>query len=118
MGIRAVLSQKLVEDNKLHPCAILSKTLSLAERNYNVCNRELLALKAALEHWLEGANQLFLMWTDHRSFGGWPWRNRLGSVWQHVQCVPGASPLIGLLLVSFSYSLSLIAPDQTFRWTL
>ena len=40
-----------------HPCAYLSRRLSQAERNYDVGNRELLAVKVALEewrHWLEG----------------------------------------------------------------
>lgn len=37
--IRAVLSQWSLEDNKLHPCAFLSRKLSPAERNYDVGNR-------------------------------------------------------------------------------
>lgn len=38
--------------------------------NYDVGDRELLAIKIALEewiHWLEGTEQLFLMWTDHKN---------------------------------------------------
>ena len=41
-----------------------------AEHNYNVGNRELLAVKWALEgwrHWLEGAPHLFVIWTDHKN---------------------------------------------------
>ncbi|KAI3375053.1 hypothetical protein L3Q82_021575, partial [Scortum barcoo] len=41
-----------------------------AERNYGVGNWELLAIKVALEkwrHWLEGAEQPFLVWTDHKN---------------------------------------------------
>uniref|UniRef100_A0AAQ4Q5H4 Gypsy retrotransposon integrase-like protein 1 n=1 Tax=Gasterosteus aculeatus aculeatus TaxID=481459 RepID=A0AAQ4Q5H4_GASAC len=41
-----------------------------AERNYDVGNRELLAVKLALEewrHWLEGAEQPFIVWTDHKN---------------------------------------------------
>ena len=67
-GIRAVLSQRAEVDNKLHPCAFLSRRLKAAERNYDVGNRELLAVKVALEewrHWLEGAHHLFLVWKDH-----------------------------------------------------
>ena len=59
-GVGAILSQMSAGDNKLHPCAYLSRKLSSAERNYNVGNRELLAVKIALEewrHWLEGAEQ-------------------------------------------------------------
>ena len=40
-------------------------------RNYDICDRELLAMKLALEewrHWLEGATDLFLILPDHRNF--------------------------------------------------
>ena len=69
-GVGAVLSQRSPLDGKLHPCAYYSRRLSPAERNYDVGNRELLAVKQALEewrHWLEGAEQPFLVWTDHRN---------------------------------------------------
>lgn len=39
-----------------------------SKRNYDIGNRELLAMKLALEewhHWLEGAKLPFLVWTDH-----------------------------------------------------
>lgn len=70
VGVGAVLSQRSPIDNKVHPCAFLSRKLSPAERNYDVGNRELLAVKAALEewrHWLEGAEVPFLVWTDHKN---------------------------------------------------
>ncbi|XDV53693.1 hypothetical protein PO909_022129 [Leuciscus waleckii] len=44
--------------------------LTPAERNYDVGDRELLAMKAAFEewrHWLEGARQSFTVLTDHRN---------------------------------------------------
>ncbi len=44
--------------------------LSSAERNYDIGNRELLALKLALEewrHWLEGSGVPFIVWTDHKN---------------------------------------------------
>ena len=69
-GVGAVLSQRSEKDNKLHPCAFLSRKLSPAERNYDVGNRELLAVKIALEawrHWLEGAQHPFIVWTDHKN---------------------------------------------------
>lgn len=65
VAVCAVLSQSLA-DGKLHPCAFLSSRLSPAERNYDVGDRELLAIKMALEewrHWLEGAQHPFLVWT-------------------------------------------------------
>jgi hypothetical protein len=51
-----ILSQQSAQDQKLHPCAFLSHRLNPAEKNYNAGNRELLAVKMALEewrHWLE-----------------------------------------------------------------
>uniref|UniRef100_A0A8C6PPJ8 ribonuclease H n=1 Tax=Nothobranchius furzeri TaxID=105023 RepID=A0A8C6PPJ8_NOTFU len=68
-GVGAVLSQR-ASDNKVHPCAYFSCKLTPAERNYDIGNRELLAVKLALEewrHWLEGAEQPFLVWTDHKN---------------------------------------------------
>ena len=35
----------------LHPCTYLSQTFSPAERNYDIYDRELLAVIHALEHW-------------------------------------------------------------------
>ena len=61
-GVGAVLSQRSAKDQKVHPCAFFSRKLSTAERNYDVGNRELLAVKLALEewrHWLEGSEQPF-----------------------------------------------------------
>ncbi|KAL0150500.1 hypothetical protein M9458_054317 [Cirrhinus mrigala] len=49
---------------------MLDQKLSSAERNYDVGNRELLAMKAALEewrHWLEGAQHPFTVLTDHKN---------------------------------------------------
>ncbi|XP_051716342.1 uncharacterized protein sh2d1ab isoform X1 [Ctenopharyngodon idella] len=69
-GVGAVLSQRQGEPPRLHPCAFFSKTLSPAEQNYDIGNRELLAIKLALEewrHWLEGALHPFEVITDHRN---------------------------------------------------
>ena len=70
VGVGAVLSQRSATDHKLHPCAFFSRRLSPAERNYDIGNRELLAVKMALEewrHWLEGTKEPFLVWTDHKN---------------------------------------------------
>ncbi|KAI3364400.1 hypothetical protein L3Q82_010825 [Scortum barcoo] len=70
VGVGAVLSQRSLEDQKLHPCAFFSRRLSPAEKNYDIGNQELLAVKLALEewrHWLEGSKQPFLVWTDHKN---------------------------------------------------
>ena len=64
------MSQRSERDGKMHPCAFLSRRLSRAERNYDVGNRELLAVKLTLEewrHWLEGAEHPFIVWTDHKN---------------------------------------------------
>ncbi|KAL0183816.1 hypothetical protein M9458_019512, partial [Cirrhinus mrigala] len=69
-GIGAVLSQRHGDPPKLFPCAFYSRKLTQAEQNYDVGNRELLAMKAALEewrHWLEGAKLPFTILTDHRN---------------------------------------------------
>ncbi|KAK3539355.1 hypothetical protein QTP70_003840 [Hemibagrus guttatus] len=69
-GIGAVLSQRHGEPGKLHLCAFYSRKLMATETNYDVGNRELLSIKAALEewrHWLEGARHPFLVLTDHRN---------------------------------------------------
>ena len=69
-GIGAVLSQRTCEDNQLHPCAFYSRMLSPAEKNYDVGNRELLAIHDALKewrHWLEGASQPFVVLSDHKN---------------------------------------------------
>jgi hypothetical protein len=49
-ALGAILSQK-DEQGKLCPVGYYSKTLIPAERNYNVYDRELLALVRALQHW-------------------------------------------------------------------
>lgn len=69
-GIGAVLSQHQSNTTKLHPCAFYSRKLTPAEANYDVGNRELLSIKAALDewcHWLEGACHPFLVLTDHQN---------------------------------------------------
>ncbi len=57
-GIGAILSQRQGNPSKLFPCASYLRKLNAAERNYDVGDRELLAMKAAFEewrHWLEGS---------------------------------------------------------------
>jgi len=54
----AVFSQQLPEEEKWHPVAFYSKSLSLVEQNYKIHNKEILAIICALEEWrhfLEGA---------------------------------------------------------------
>ena len=65
----AVLSQE-GEDGKWHPVAFLSKSLNAVERNYDIHDKELLAIIRALEEWrhyLEGTKHKFEIWTDHKN---------------------------------------------------
>ena len=69
-GVGAVLSQRHGNPAKMFPCAFYSRKLNSAERNYDVGDRELLAMKTAFEewrHWLDGARQPFTVLTDHRN---------------------------------------------------
>jgi len=69
-GVGGILSQHPELSSKPLPCAFFSKELSPAEANYEIGNRELLAVKLALEewrHWLEGAKHPFLVLTDHKN---------------------------------------------------
>ena len=65
----AVLSQQ-AKDGKWHPVAFFSKSLSEAERNYEIYDKELLAIMLALEEWrqyLLGARQKFEIWSGHQN---------------------------------------------------
>jgi len=65
----AVLMQK-DGNGDLHPCAYYSKTFALAERNYDIYDRELLAVIRALEEWrqyLTGTRHPVTIITDHRN---------------------------------------------------
>ncbi len=69
--IGAVLSQRQGNPLKVYPCAFYSRKLNPAEQNYDVGNRELLAMKAAFEEWrhlLEGAKHPFTVLTNHHNF--------------------------------------------------
>ena len=66
----AVLSQQSADDDKWHPVAFLSKSLSAVERNYEIHDKEMLAIIRAMEEWrhfLEGAEHQFEVLTDHKN---------------------------------------------------
>ena len=65
----AVLSQKQ-ETNKRHPVAFMSKSMTPAERNYDIRDKEMLAIVKPLEHWrhwLEGTKLLIEILTNHKN---------------------------------------------------
>ena len=64
-----VLSMKC-EDEKWRPVAYISKSLNEAERNYEIHDKEMLAIIRCLEAWrhfLERAKGQFEIWTDHKN---------------------------------------------------
>ncbi|KAL0164905.1 hypothetical protein M9458_040658, partial [Cirrhinus mrigala] len=69
VGVGAVLSQR-GPDGKLHPCSFFSRKFNPTQQRYGVGDRELLAIKWALEewrHWLQGGGDPFTVWTDHQN---------------------------------------------------
>lgn len=67
-AIGAVLSQK--QDDLWKPIAFLSKSLSPAERNYEIWDREMLSVLTSLKEWrhfLLGARNVFEIHNDHRN---------------------------------------------------
>ncbi|KAL0199667.1 hypothetical protein M9458_002854, partial [Cirrhinus mrigala] len=69
VAVGAVLSQH-GPDEKLHPCSFFSRKFNPTQQRYGVGDRELLAIKWALEewpHWLQGGSDPFTVWTDHQN---------------------------------------------------
>jgi len=67
-AIGAILSQH--QDDKWHPIAYLSKALTETQRNYEIYDKEMLAIMLSLEEWrhyLIGADEVFEIWTDHQN---------------------------------------------------
>ena len=67
---RAVLSQQLPREEKWHLVAFYSKSLSLVERNYEIHDKEILAIICVLEEWrhfLEGARHPVEIWMDYKN---------------------------------------------------
>ena len=68
----AILSQQTSSENggKWHPIAFFSKSLSPIKQNYEIHNKEMLAIIHMLEEWqhyLEGTQCQFEVWTDHKN---------------------------------------------------
>ena len=58
------------EDGKWRPMAFISKSINTTERNYEIHDKEMLAVIRCLEawrHYLEGAKLEFEIWTDHKN---------------------------------------------------
>ena len=64
-----VLSIKC-KDNKWRPVAYISKLLNETKKNYEIHDKEMLAVICYLEAWrhfLEGSRSKFEVWTDHKN---------------------------------------------------
>ena len=58
------------KEARWHPVAFLSKKMTPMEENYDIHDKELLAVIRATEFWrhlLEGAKHPFEIWTDHKN---------------------------------------------------
>jgi len=87
----------------LHPIAYYSATFIQAERNYDIYERELLAVVKALKHWrhhLGGSRSPFTVVTDHANLAYWKeprdlnrrtarWHGFLQDYWFNIQLMPG-----------------------------
>ena len=68
-GAGAVLTQ-LDSNGDRHPCAFILKTFSPTERNYEIYDRELLAIIRALEEWchyIQGSCHTTTILSDHKN---------------------------------------------------
>lgn len=70
--VAAILSQLSPEDGLWHPVAYLSRSMTPAEQNYEIHDKELLAIIVALNEWraeLEGLQRSdrFLIFSDHQA---------------------------------------------------
>lgn len=66
---RGILSQKQ-EDNSWKPIAFISNALNKTEHNYEIYNKEMLAIIRGLDQWqqyLLGATKIFEIYTDHKN---------------------------------------------------
>lgn len=69
----AVLTQ-MDGNGDRHPCAFISKTFSPAERNYEIYDRELLAIVCALTEWrhyIHGSTHTTTLLCDHKNLTYW-----------------------------------------------
>lgn len=65
----AILSTKF-EDGKIHPCDFISRKISPAEFNYDVYDKETLAIVYSLEKWrcfLQGSGHKVTIFSDHQN---------------------------------------------------
>ena len=67
-AVGATLSQQ--QNGTWHPVAFMSKAMNQTQRNYEIYDKELLAVMLSLEQWrqyLVGAKETVEIWTDHKN---------------------------------------------------
>ncbi|CEL53142.1 Retrotransposable element Tf2 155 kDa protein type 2 OS=Schizosaccharomyces pombe (strain 972 / ATCC 24843) GN=Tf2-7 PE=4 SV=1 [Rhizoctonia solani AG-1 IB] len=84
----AVLSQRK-DDGRLHPVAFMSASFSPADLNYDMHEKELLAIIRVFEHWrifLEGTEHPVTVLTDHKNLEYWKSARTFNSIpaWKTV----------------------------------
>jgi len=65
-----VVLTQLDSNGDRHPISFISKTFSLAEQNYEIYDRELLAIIWALEEWrhyIQGSPHTIIVLSDHKN---------------------------------------------------
>lgn len=114
--VGSVLLQLDSEDNFWHPVAFYSKSLNIHKRNYEIYDKEMLAIICILEeyrYYLEGHLDKFKIWSDHKNlmyFG----------VAQELTC---RQACWAMLLTQFHFKLiykpgkTVQAKDPLFRWS-
>ena len=74
-AIGSILSQ-VGDDGKLHPIAFHSRKFEAVEINYEIHDKELLAIKDSFEQWrhlLEGSHHQIIVNNDHKRVKAWEW---------------------------------------------
>lgn len=70
----AVLSQKQKESGDWKPLGFASKSFHEAERNYEIYDKEMLAIIRGMKEWkhlLQGSIEPFKVWSDHKNLEYW-----------------------------------------------
>jgi hypothetical protein len=69
-AVAAILSQITPDDGDIHPIAFHSRSMAPAELNYEIYDKELLAIFEAFRTWrnyLEGATHVIIVLSDHKN---------------------------------------------------
>ena len=68
--VTGAVPTQLDSNGDRHPISFISKTLSPAEQNYKIYDRELLAIIRALEEWrhyIQGSPHTMVVLSDHKN---------------------------------------------------